>query len=117
VGTEKTYADSVFARPGRLAEDDGDDYKAQIHRMDADGTKSSLAKMMYDILRNPKRQFRYKEHKQKVKERRYHLRLEGSRVRKKEGALWYWITLLFHWRSHPWTKNCITSFFLQLFWL
>jgi hypothetical protein len=29
VGTEKTYADSVFARPGRLAEDDGDDYKAQ----------------------------------------------------------------------------------------
>jgi hypothetical protein len=64
-----------FARPGRLAEEDGDDYKAQIHRMDADGTKSSLAKMMYDILRNPKRQFRYKEHKQKVKARRYHLRL------------------------------------------
>ena len=28
VGTEKTYADSVFARPGRLAEEDGDDYKA-----------------------------------------------------------------------------------------
>ena len=74
MGTKKTYADSVFARPGQLAEDDGDDYKAQIHRMDADGTKSSLAKMMYDILSNPKRQFRLKEHKQKVKERRYHLR-------------------------------------------
>ncbi len=74
VGTEKTYADSVFARPGRLAEEDGDDYKAQIHRMEADGTKSSLAKMMYDILSNPKRQFQYKEHTQKVKERRYHLR-------------------------------------------
>ena len=42
--------------------------------MDVDGKKSSLAKMMYDILSNPKRQFQYKEHKQKVKERRYHLR-------------------------------------------
>jgi hypothetical protein len=39
-----------------------------------DGTKSSLSKMMYDILSNPKLQFQLKEDKQKVKERRYHLR-------------------------------------------
>jgi len=57
VGSEKTYADSVFARPGRLAEEDDNNYKAKKHRMDVDGTKSSLAKMMYDILSNPKRQF------------------------------------------------------------
>jgi len=76
-GVEKTYADSIFARPGRLAEvSDGEDedIKAPSHRMDINGVKVSLAKMMYAILSNPKRKFRYKDHEQKVSERRYHLR-------------------------------------------
>jgi hypothetical protein len=46
-GVEKTYADSIFARPGCQAEEDFTvyDYKAPIHRME-NGQKSSLAKMM-----------------------------------------------------------------------
>jgi hypothetical protein len=35
--------------------------------------KMSLAEMMYNILCDPKRKFRYKEKNQKIKERRHHL--------------------------------------------
>jgi hypothetical protein len=38
------------------------------------GFKMSLAEMMYNNLRDPKRKFRYKEADQKIKEKRYHLR-------------------------------------------
>ena len=73
IGTEKTYADSIFARPGRQAEEDVQehDIKAPMHRME-NGRKISLAKLMYDILSNPKRKFRYKEEHQKARERQYH---------------------------------------------
>ena len=40
---------------GQLPEEDDDNgYKAKVHRMDVDGKKSNLAKMMYDSLSNPK---------------------------------------------------------------
>ena len=42
--------------------------------MDIHGTKVSLAQMMFTVLSNPKRKFQYKDHEQKVTERRYHLR-------------------------------------------
>jgi hypothetical protein len=75
IGTEKTYADTIFARPGRHAKEDPQehDIEAPIHRMD-NGIKSSLAMMLYNILSNPKRKFRYKGEDQKVKERQYHYR-------------------------------------------
>jgi hypothetical protein len=76
-GVEKTYADSIFARPGPGHQVKEDftvyDYKAPIQRME-NGEMSSLAKMMYYILSDPRRWFRYKEEDQKVKECRYHLR-------------------------------------------
>ncbi len=74
-GTEKTYADTIFAHPGWHSKEDPQEHgiKAPIHRMD-NGIKSSLAMMLYNILSNPKRKFRYKEEDQKVKERRYYYR-------------------------------------------
>jgi hypothetical protein len=73
IGTEKTYADSIFARPGRQDKEDAQehDIKAAVHRM-GNGMKTSLAKMLYDIFSNPKWKFRYKKDDQKVKEQRYH---------------------------------------------
>jgi hypothetical protein len=75
IGTEKTYADSIFAQMGRQAKEDAQehDIKAPIHRM-VNGMKTSLAKMLYDILSNPKWKFRQKEDDQKVKEQWYHFR-------------------------------------------
>ena len=109
-GVEKTYADLIFARPGRLAEvsnNDDEDIKAPTHRMDINGEKVSLAGMMYDILSNPKRKFRYKDEKQKVTERGYHLRavVEASTHNvkmiavgfEKKGLLRNWIPFLFCW--------------------
>jgi hypothetical protein len=46
-GVEKTYTDSIFAQPGRLAEvsdDEDEDIKAPTHRMNINGVKVSLAK-------------------------------------------------------------------------
>ena len=74
IGTDKTYADMIFARPGRYAEEEEADIKASKHRMNSDGVKMSLAEMVYDILRNSKRKFRLQESERKIVERRYHLR-------------------------------------------
>ncbi len=51
IGNEKTYADSIFARPGRQAKEDLQEHEleAPMHRM-VNGTKTSLAKMLYDIV-------------------------------------------------------------------
>ena len=75
--------------------------------MDINGETVSLAGMMYDILSNPKRKFRYKDEKQKVTERGYHLRavVEASTHNvkmiavgfEKKGLLRNWIPFLFCW--------------------
>jgi hypothetical protein len=63
IGMEKTYTDIIFACPGQYAKEDNNDTKAPIHQMDSNGVKTSLAKMLFDVLSNVKRKFKlHKKH-------------------------------------------------------
>ena len=128
-GVEKTYADSIFARPGCQAEEDFTvyDYKAPIHRME-NGQKLSLAKMMYYILSDPRRKFRYKEEDQKVKERQYHLRSSNAasthNVKMKAVGFDKWsgrngISCHYCFMADPLLglRLAVCRFFRQLWWL
>ncbi len=74
ISGEKTYLDKIFARPGLHAEEDDNDTKASMHCMYCNGMKSSLAKMLYNILSNSKWKFCLHQNERKVMARRYHLR-------------------------------------------
>ncbi len=74
IGAEKTYADIIFTHPRQYAEEDYNDTKAPMHRMDSNGLKTSLAKMLFDVLSKAKRKFKLHENDRKVMERRHHLR-------------------------------------------
>jgi hypothetical protein len=74
IGGEKTFLDKIFARPGLYAEEDDNDTKATMHCMVCNGMKSSLAKLVYNILSNSKQKFCLHQNERKVMARRYHLR-------------------------------------------